>query len=57
VHKTGGILLFESLQPIVGWDGTYKDKLVAADSYVYIVEYETLNGKKKRNNGVFFVLY
>jgi gliding motility-associated-like protein len=57
IYNKWGILLFESLQPIVGWDGTYKDKLVAADSYVYIVEYETLNGKKKRNNGVFFVLY
>lgn len=51
-----GMMLFESHQPVLGWDGKYQGEYVMTGAYVYVLEYETLNGKIRRQSGLFFVL-
>lgn len=52
-----GMLIFESNQPVIGWNGKYEGDYVMPGAYVYIVDYETLYGKKRRQSGLFYVLY
>ena len=51
-----GMMLFESHQPVLGWDGKFQGEYVMSGAYVYVLEYETLNGKIRRQSGLFFVL-
>lgn len=51
-----GQTIFESNQPVLGWDGTYEKEYVMPGAYVYVVDYETIYGKKMQKSGVFFVL-
>ena len=37
VFNRWGELIFESYNPSVGWDGTYKGKLVKLDAYVWLL--------------------
>lgn len=52
-----GMLIFESNQPVLGWNGKYQEEFVAPGAYVYVIDYETLYGKKRRQSGLFYVLY
>ena len=37
VFNRWGELIFESYNPAIGWDGTYKGELVNIDAYVYLI--------------------
>jgi len=52
-----GMLIFEANHPVLGWDGKFQKEYVPAGGYVYVVDYETIYGKKTRKSGMFFVLY
>jgi len=52
-----GMLIFDANHPVLGWDGKYQGEYVPQGAYVYVVEYETIYGKKMRQSGMFFVLY
>ena len=52
-----GMLIFESNQPVIGWNGKYEQEYVMSGAYIYVVDYETLYGKKRRQSGIFYVLY
>lgn len=51
-----GQIVFETHQPVLGWDGTYLGEYVAPGAFVYVIEYETIYGKKKRESGMFMVM-
>ena len=51
-----GMMLFESNQPVLGWNGKFLGEFVIPGPYAYVLTYETLYGKKMRKSGVFFVL-
>ncbi len=51
-----GMVIFETHQPTLGWDGKYQGAYVMTGAYVYVVIYESLYGKKSQQSGVFFVL-
>ena len=38
IYNRWGQLLFESYDPLTGWDGTYGDQLVKDDTYAWIIE-------------------
>ncbi len=52
-----GMLIYESNQPVLGWNGKYNEELVMPGAYVYVLDYETIYGKKIRKSGIFYVLY
>jgi len=51
-----GQVVYETYQTVLGWDGTYLGDYVPQGMYVYIVEYETIYNKLKRQRGTFMVL-
>lgn len=51
-----GMMLYESNQPVLGWNGKFQGEFVPPGPYAYVLTYETLYGKKMRKSGVFFVL-
>lgn len=51
-----GMMLYESNQPVLGWNGKFKGNFVPPGPYAYVLTYETLYGKRMRKSGVFFVL-
>ena len=51
-----GQIIFESHQPILGWNGKYEGEYVMAGAYVYVIEYETIYDKKLRKSGMFYVM-
>ncbi len=51
-----GMMLYESNQPVLGWNGKFKGEFVPPGPYAYILTYETLYGKVMRKSGMFFVL-
>jgi gliding motility-associated-like protein len=46
-----GEKLFTSTDQLKGWDGTYKGVLSKNDSYVYLINYTSLDGKKHTKTG------
>ena len=38
IFNRWGELIFKSLNPEIGWDGTYKNKLVKVDAYVWVLK-------------------
>jgi len=52
-----GMLIFESNQPVLGWNGKYNGEYVVPGAYVYVIDYETLYNKKIRKSGIFYVIY
>lgn len=52
-----GMMIFETNIPVEGWDGKYDGDYVMPGAYVYVVDYETLYGKKMRKSGIFYVLF
>lgn len=51
-----GQVVFETHQPTLGWDGTFLGDYVAPGAFVYVVEYETIYAKQKRQSGMLIVL-
>lgn len=52
-----GMMIFESHQPVLGWDGKYKGDYVLSGAYLYVLEYETIYGKTRKQSGLFYILY
>lgn len=47
-----GQLIFETSDPALGWNGTYKGTTVQEDTYVYVIEYTTTcNNTERRRTG------
>lgn len=51
VFNRWGELLFESVNPDVGWDGYYQGRLCAQDVYIYRITLEYENGKTITRTG------
>ncbi len=51
IYNRWGQKVFESNDPSVGWDGTYKGVLQPMDAYAYIVEAEFVDGTKASRKG------
>lgn len=51
-NRQGG-LLFETLDPEEGWDGTFKGEFCHPNTYVYIIEYVNSDGEKVIKKGAF----
>ncbi len=43
--------IFSSTDQQKGWDGTYRGKIVKNDSYIYVINYKTYDGKKHTKTG------
>jgi len=51
-----GQIVFETHQPVLGWDGKFLGEFVNPGAFVYVIDYETIYGKQKRQSGMFIVL-
>ena len=51
VFNRWGELLFESVNPDVGWDGYYQGRLCAQDVYIYRITVEYENGRTITRTG------
>lgn len=51
-NRQGG-LLFESNDPEIGWDGTFKGEFCHPNTYVYVIEYVNSDGEKVVKKGTF----
>jgi hypothetical protein len=43
--------MFETTNPAIGWDGTYKGEKVSPGVYIWYVELSQLNGKPETFQG------
>jgi gliding motility-associated-like protein len=43
--------IFSSTDQLKGWDGTYRGQIVKNDSYIYVINYKTYDGKKHTKTG------
>ncbi|NTS41796.1 gliding motility-associated C-terminal domain-containing protein [Flavisolibacter sp. BT320] len=57
VYNRWGEKLFETRDATKGWNGKKKGILQPVDSYVYLLETETLNGKNLQQKGTVSLLY
>jgi gliding motility-associated-like protein len=48
--------IYSSNDQLQGWDGVYKGEIVKNDTYMYILNYTTANGRKHTKNGYITVL-
>jgi gliding motility-associated-like protein len=53
VYDRWGVLVFETTDKTKGWDGNYKGKRQATDSYIWIVEGVDYRGAVIKKTGVF----
>ncbi len=51
VFDRWGALLFETNDPNIGWDGTYKGQLCKSDIYVWTISVSGTNGEQKKLKG------
>ena len=49
IYSRAGLLVFQSTDPTISWDGTHNYKDCVGGSYVYIIRYKT----KKQPNQTF----
>ena len=47
VHPQIGELVFETTDQNIGWDGTFRDKLLKPDTYDYYLEATCVQGEQK----------
>jgi gliding motility-associated-like protein len=43
--------IFTSKDQLKGWDGTFRGEIVKNDSYIYVINYKTYDGKKHTKTG------
>ncbi len=48
--------IFSSTDQMKGWDGVYKGQIVKNDSYIYVINYKTYDGKKHTKTGYVLVV-
>jgi gliding motility-associated-like protein len=51
IFNRWGQMVFESSDPRIGWDGTYKGNLQPMDAYAYVVNLEFTDGTKASKTG------
>jgi gliding motility-associated-like protein len=51
VFDRWGNLIFKTIDPLKGWDGTFNSKQVQIDTYVYKITVKDLDGKSTRYIG------
>lgn len=52
LYNRWGEIIFETKDPLIGWDGTYHDKLVQEGTYTWTIEFkETMSDKRHNYNG------
>lgn len=56
IYDRWGEKLFESDDPKVSWDGTFKGKTSQMDAYVYMIEYKGFDNKRVIRNGTVTLL-
>ena len=52
IYNKQGAKIFETNNPLKGWDGTFKNSQVQNDNYVYNLKYYNGEGKLTENTGV-----
>ena len=56
IYDRWGEKLFESDNPKVSWDGTYKGKTCQMDAYIYMVQYKGFDNKRVIKSGTVTLL-
>ncbi len=56
IYDRWGEKLFESDDPHVSWDGTFKDKTCQMDAYIYMIQYKGFDNKRIIKNGTVTLL-
>ncbi len=56
VFNRWGQMMFMSDDPNKGWDGTYEGNLVPNGNYIYLVEFEDMNGKLNEKKGFIMIM-
>ena len=56
VYNRWGQQVFESIDPDKGWNGTFMGELVPNGNYIYIMEFEDMNGVKYEKKGYIMVM-
>jgi gliding motility-associated-like protein len=51
-----GALVFETNDPLIGWDGTYKGQMAVQDTYVWIAKASSITGKSISKTGAVTVV-
>ncbi|RFS24603.1 PKD domain-containing protein [Chitinophaga silvatica] len=51
IYNRWGQMVFESSDPRIGWDGTFKGNLQPMDAYAYVVNLEFTDGTKASKSG------
>jgi gliding motility-associated-like protein len=57
IYDRWGKVIFQSRDPLVGWDGRSEGDLVKAGLYTYYIEIEQINGRDIKRAGEIHVLY
>jgi len=57
VYNRLGEKIFATNDPNVGWDGLFKNEMVAEGSYIYYVKYNNSDGNPEEKRGTFFVVF
>ena len=56
IFNRWGEIMFESFNPTIGWDGTYKSSPVKFDVYGYLLTVKDLSGKEYKYTGTITIL-
>ncbi|MFT2008801.1 gliding motility-associated C-terminal domain-containing protein [Pontibacter sp. 13R65] len=51
IYNRSGQVVYQSIEPTEGWDGTYQGQSQPAGAYVYEIQLTTLDGEKKDRKG------
>ncbi len=57
IYNRWGAMLFESIDPNSGWDGRFNGEYVPMGVYVYVLNYEDVEGNAKTARGTVMVVY
>ena len=52
IYNKQGVKLFETINPLKGWDGTFENNYVQNDNYVYYLKYINGVGELTEKTGV-----
>jgi gliding motility-associated-like protein len=51
IYNRWGEMLFESYDPSIGWDGTYRNHFCKNDVYVYVIDWVDIKNRRYRKCG------